>query len=118
MRRKTIPCFLGLAAGILTAYAFECSRWLIIAAAFLLVSGYCCLKSQSNRRLRSAVIIFFVTGLVVMFFAGTAPRLSEGKGAELTGTVSSVEKKDEDYYLIEIRHDHGRTLARDRKSVV
>ena len=112
MRRKTIPCFLGLAAGILTAYAFECSRWLIIAAAFLLVSGYCCLKSQSNRRLRSAVIIFFVTGLVVMYFTGTAPRLSEGKGAELTGTVSSVEKKDEDYYLIEIRHDHGRTLAR------
>ena len=47
-----------------------------------------------------------------MFFAGTAPRLSEDKGAELTGTVSSVEKKDEDYYLIEIRHDQGRTLAR------
>lgn len=106
MRRKAVPCFIALTAGIITAFGSKAGWLCLLLFAVSLVSAIWAFKSK---RSFAVIIMFFMCGTMLMYAAmhNGIPKTGQ---AVIKGIVTDVDKKADDYYRITVEHDKGSTL--------
>ena len=92
MRRKTVPCFMALAAGIITVFGSE-TEWFCI---LVFVAGLVfAARSFKSKRLLSVIAMFFMCGVLLMFSAmhAGAPKIMEATKAGNTNNAATTAEK-------------------------